>query len=89
MSKQRKPNVQEINEIVGKYAEKEGPGVLIVSFVRQPDASYDLAGIILKDNPYQQEVVILKSFLSYSSAEPFVPCHIIPPLPWKVVERRV
>ena len=44
--KSNEPSCQEIKEIVGKYVEKDGPGVLFVSFAQHLhlDASYDLSG---------------------------------------------
>ena len=45
--KPNKPNVQEIPEIVGRYGESEGSGVLFVTFAQHQDASYDLSGIII------------------------------------------
>ena len=49
MSKKEKtPNVQEITEIIGRYSEKSGPGVLVVSFSQYPDASYDLSSMAVK-----------------------------------------
>lgn len=45
LKKSNKPNVQEITEIVGRYSEKSGPGVLVVKFSQYPDASYDLSGM--------------------------------------------
>ena len=51
LKKPTKPNVQEIKEIVGRYSEKNGTGVIVVSFSQHLDASYDLSGnlFFLKD----------------------------------------
>lgn len=44
------PNVQDIPEIVGRYLDTRGSGVLFVSFCQHQDASYDLSGKVYKNN---------------------------------------